>query len=68
MNYQSVNIVNCLNSKLCEISDNYVNSTMYGLCNINLNEIKEMLLIKFLINSECKSYNVKCLLEKINCP
>lgn len=68
MNYQSVAVANCIDGTLCEISSNYVNSLMYGLCNVSLYNVKLILLIEFLIASECETYTVRCLLEKINCP
>ena len=68
MDYQSATIANCLNSTLCEISSNYVNSLMYGLCGVSLYNVKLILLIEFLMASECKTYAVRCLLEEINCP
>lgn len=68
MNYQSASIASCLDSTLCELSTDYANSLMYGLCNVSLYNLKLILLIKFLIASECDSYAVRCLLEKINCP
>jgi len=68
MDYQSVAVANCLDDTLCELSTNYVNSLMYGLCDVSLYDVKLILLIQFLIASECDSYAVRCLLEKINCP
>lgn len=68
MDYQSVAVANCLDSTFCELSTNYVNSLMYGLCKQDLYNIKLILLIEFLRASECDSYAIRCLLEKINCP
>ena len=68
MNYQNANIVNCLDDKFCNLSESYVNAIMYGLCYPDKDKLKLILLIKFLINSSCKPYSLKCLLENINCP
>ncbi len=59
MNYTPV-----LNAKLCSLSSDYVNSLMYGTCTVDLKEIKKIVMLKFLVESQCKSYNVRCLLEK----
>jgi len=53
-------------NKLCQLSQDHINSTLYGTCDIDYDKIKYLLLLQFLSDSDCDEYNLKCLVE--NCP
>lgn len=53
-------------NKFCELSNQYMNHLLYDTCNIDLNKIKYILLLRFIQQSKCKDYYTNCLEEKLS--